>query len=102
MKTKAKLDLKQPHLWTHGTLISKEMDNETKQSSCSTINHGTILAGKNIGTAKCVVTNVLKNRQSERKIDPTVRSWGTPGPSTRVSCSESDDDEEEPWVPVKR
>lgn len=36
-----------------------------------------------------------KGELRKRKIDPTVRSWGKAGPSTRVSSSEDDGDEHE-------
>ena len=66
------------------------------------LNQGNRLAHNNIGTAKSSITSALNSEIREGTIDPFVRSWGKPGPSSRVSSSEDDESEDGHTYQIKR
>lgn len=81
---------------------TKSTSEEKIHSSSTSIKPSADLADKNVGAATSTAADALDGEKRERKIDPTVRFWGKAGPSTRVSDSEDDNDEQEHWAMVKR
>ena len=91
-------------LWRAGPVKSDvtEAQNEQRKEDTVATNDNQRFENVNLGGATSLTKGELDREQRKRKIDPTVRSWGKAGPSTRCSSSEDETDEEEYWAKVKR
>ena len=92
------------------TEATTQVHEKRKESPSAAVNHHRSLSEKIRDTAHTATSSALDSQPRKRKIDPTVRSWGKPGPSTWVSEDEEDEKEEEEeeeeekeyWMKVKR
>ena len=91
-------------LWSTGPVKSDTTEKQTDQRKEGTLatNDNQRFENVNLDGATSVIKAELEREQRKRKIDPTVRSWGEAGPSTRFSSSEDEVDEKEHWAMVKR
>ena len=91
-------------LWRTGPVKSdvKETQNEQRKKDAFATNDNQRFENMNLGGATPLTKGELDREQRKRKIDPTVRSWGKAGPSTRSSSSEDETDEQEYWAKVTR
>ena len=80
----------------------KETQNEQGKEDTFATNDNQRFENVNLDGATPLTKGELDRKQRKRKIDPTVRSWGKAGPSTRLSSSEDETDEQEYWAKVTR
>lgn len=91
-------------LWRTGPVKSDviEAQNEQRKEDTLATNDNQRFQNVNVDGATSLTKGELGREQRKRRIDPTVRSWGKAGPSTRWSSSEDETDEQEYRAKVKR